>query len=79
MERTAVRLHAEGADGLVADLKLGADGEGASIVDRAREMDADGRTSLLIPDDTLLGKPALLELRDPSGKAVATRAVVVGG
>jgi hypothetical protein len=74
-----VRLHAEGADGLIADLKLGADGEGASIVDRAREMDADGRTSLLIPDDALLGKPALLELRDPSGNAMATRGVVVGG
>jgi len=74
-----VRLHAEGADGLVADLKLGADGEGASIVDKAREIDADGRTSFLVPDDTLLGKPAVLELRDPSGQVMATRGVVVGG
>jgi len=74
-----VRLRAEAADGLVADLKFGADGEGPSIADKAREMDAEGRTSLLIPDDTLLGKAALLELRDPSGQVVATRGVVVGG
>ena len=74
-----LRLRAEGADGLVADLKLGAEGDGASIVDRARELDADGRTSLLVPDDFLLGKPALLELREPNGHVVAARGVVVGG
>jgi hypothetical protein len=74
-----IRLRAEGADGLVADLKLGADGDGRSIADKAREVDADGRTSLLVPDDALEGKAALLELRDPSGQVVATRGVVVGG
>jgi hypothetical protein len=74
-----VRLRAESADGLVADLKLGADGEGRSIADKAGEMDADGRTSLLVPDDTLEGKSAMLELRDTAGQVVATRAVVVGG
>ncbi len=74
-----VRLRAESADGLVADLKLGADGEGRSIADKAREVDADGRTSLLVPDDTLEGKSAMLELRDAGGQVVATRAVVVGG
>jgi hypothetical protein len=42
-------------------------------------MDADGRTSLLVPDDTLEGKAAQLELRDPTGQVVATRGVVVGG
>ena len=47
-----VRLRAEGGDGLVADLKLGTDGEGRSIADQAAEVDADGRTSLLVPDDT---------------------------
>jgi len=74
-----VRLRADSADGLVADLKLGADGEGRSIADKVREMDSDGRTSLLVPDDTLEGKPALLELRDPAGQVVTTRTVVVGG
>ena len=74
-----LRLRAEGADGLVADLKLGAEGDGASIVDRARDLDADGRTSLLVPDDLLLGKPALLELREPTGHVVTARGVVVGG
>jgi hypothetical protein len=74
-----VRLRLESADRLVADLKLGAGGEGPSIADKAREVDADGRTSLLVPDDTLEGKAALLELRDPAGQVVVTRAVVVGG
>jgi hypothetical protein len=74
-----VRLRVEGADGLVADLKLGADGEGRSICDKPREVDADGRTSLLVPDDGLEGKQGLLELRDPAGHVVATRGVVVGG
>jgi hypothetical protein len=73
-----VRIRTEGADGLVADLMLGADGEGRSIADKPREVDADGRTSLLVPDDTLEGKEALLELRDLSGQVVATRRVVVG-
>jgi hypothetical protein len=53
-------MRAEGAEGLVADLKLGADGEGRSIADKAREVDADGRTSLLVPDDTVEGKAAML-------------------
>ena len=74
-----VRLRAESADGLVADLKLGADGEGRSIADKAREVDAGGQTSLLVPDDTLEGKSAMLELRDTAGQVVATRGVVVGG
>jgi hypothetical protein len=74
-----VRLRAEGAEGLLADLKLGPDGEGESIADKPRELDADGRTSLLIPDDTLVSKPAMLELREPGGKVVATRGVIVGG
>jgi hypothetical protein len=74
-----VRLRAEGADGLVADLRLGADGGGRSVADKAREVDADGRTSLLVPDDRLEGKAAMLELRDPTGQVVATRGVVVGG
>jgi hypothetical protein len=74
-----VRLRTESADGLVADLKLGVEGEGKSIADKAREVDADGRTSLLVRDDILLGRPALLQLRDASGQVVAARAVVVGG
>jgi hypothetical protein len=74
-----VRLRAEGADGLVADLRLGVEAEGRSIADKPREVDADGRTSLLVPDDTLEGKEGLLELRDSAGQVIATRGVVVGG
>ena len=74
-----LRVRAAGGDGLFADLRLGTDGDGASIVDRPRELDADGRTSLLVPDDMLIGRPALLELRDTGGLLVASRATVVGG
>ncbi len=74
-----LRVRAEGGDGLFADLRLGTDGDGASIVDRPRQLDADGRTSLLVPDDMLIGRPALLELRDTAGLLVASRATVVGG
>jgi hypothetical protein len=74
-----VRVRAGGSDGLSADLRLGADGDEGSIVDRPRQLDADGRTSLLVPDDMLIGRPALLELRDAGGQVVASRATVVGG
>lgn len=74
-----IRLRVEHADGAVADLKLGADGDGPSIVDKPRELDAEGRTSLLVPDDTLEGRPAMLELRGPDGRVSATLGVVVGG
>lgn len=74
-----LRVHANGGDGLLADLRLGSDGDGASVVDRPRQLDADGRTSLLVPDDMLIGDAALLELRDGGGKVVASQATVVGG
>ena len=74
-----LRLRADGGKDLFADLRLGADGEGPSIADRRRELDADGRTSLLVPDDTLLGRPALIELRDSEDRVIAARATMVGG
>ena len=50
-----VRLRAEGGDGLTADLRLGADGEGRSIgqapPNRCRRPDQPSS-----PDDTLMGK-----------------------
>ena len=74
-----VRVRADGGDGLLADLKMGEEGEGASIADRPRHLDAEGRTSLLVPDDLHAGSVAMLELRDTGGQVVATRRVVVGG
>jgi hypothetical protein len=74
-----LRVKADGSNGLSVDLRLGSDGEGGSIADRPRDLDADGRTSLMVPDDMLVGRPALLELRDASGQAVASRTMVVGG
>ena len=74
-----LRVRADGGDGLTADLRLGADGEGASIADRPRQLDADGHTGLLVPDDLLEGKPALVTLRDQQEKLVASKPTVVGG
>jgi hypothetical protein len=74
-----LRVRADGGDGLAADLRLGAEGDGLSVADRPRELDAEGRTSLLVPDDTLAGKPALLVLADADGKVVASRPTQIGG
>lgn len=74
-----LRVQADGGDGLVADLLAGAEGEGASVAARPLPLDAEGRTALLVPDDLLAGKPALLVLRDGSGAVVASRPVVIGG
>jgi hypothetical protein len=74
-----VRVRAEGGDGLTADLRFGAEGDGASVADRARELDAEGRISLLVPDDRLAGKPGLLVLTDADGRVVASRPTQIGG
>lgn len=74
-----LRIQADGGDGLIADILLGADGEGGSVVKQALPLDADGKTALLVPDDLLEGKPALLVLRGDGGTVVTSRAVVIGG
>lgn len=74
-----LRVQADGGDGLVADILLGAEGDGASVVARALALDADGRTSLLVRDDQLEGKAALLVLRGDGDTIVASRTVVIGG
>lgn len=74
-----LRVRAEDGDGLNADLRLGAEGDGGSVADRPRALDAEGRTSLLVPDDTLVGKPALPVLEDTDGKVVTTRRTQIGG
>jgi hypothetical protein len=78
-ERQRLRIRADGGDGLVADILLGAEGEGRSVVAKALPLDADGKTSLLVPDDLLEGKKALLVLRDDGGAIIASRPVVIGG
>ena len=74
-----LRIRAEDGDGLKADLRLGADGDGGSVADRPRALDAEGRTSLLVPDDTLVGQAALLVLEDTNGKVITTRRTQIGG
>lgn len=73
-----VRIVVDQGDGLIADLRLGAEGDGPSICDRPRTLDADGRTSLLVPDDANLGRQALLTVSNEKGSMVATRSVTVG-
>jgi hypothetical protein len=74
-----LRIRAEDGDGLRAHLRLGAEGDGGSAADRPRALDAEGRTSLLVPDDTLVGQVALLALEDADGKVIATRRTQIGG
>ena len=77
-EQVAAGLRAAGQNQL-ADMLSGVEGEGGSVVAKVLPLDADGRTALLVPDDTLMGRPALLVLRDDGGTVVASRAVVIGG
>ena len=50
-----------------------------SAVAKALSLDADGKTALLVTDDLLLGKAALLVLRDEGGNLAASRPLVIGG
>ena len=74
-----LRVVVDGGDGLTADLRLGAEGDGPSVLDKPRELDADGRTSLLVIDDRTAGMPALLMILDRSGNPLAMQATMVGG
>ena len=74
-----IRVRAENGDGLTADLRKGPEGDGGSIVDRPRALDAEGRTSLLVPDDGLVGERALVVLENTDGKVVTSRQTTVGG
>lgn len=74
-----VRLRVSGGAGLTADLRLGREGDGGSIVVKTQPVKADGTIGLLVPDDGMIGLTALLELRDPTGQVVASRVTVVGG
>jgi hypothetical protein len=74
-----LRVTVDGGDGLTADLRLGAEGDGLSVLDKPRELDADGRTSLLVTDDGAAGQAALLIMMDRSGNLVAIQPTTVGG
>lgn len=74
-----VRVRADGGDGLLAELRLGAEGEGESLGGKPRPLDAEGRTALVVADDTFEGQAALLVLRDPGGALVTSTATKVGG
>src|SRR5262249_49766286 len=71
-----LRVRADGGDGLTAGVRVGA---GPSIADRPRQLDAEGRTSLLVADDSFAGQTAMLTLRDTQDHLVAGKTVVVGG
>jgi len=73
-----LRIQADGGDGLVADILLGKEGEGGSVVAKALPLDADRKTTVMVPDDLLIGKPALLVLRGEDGAVIASRSVVIG-
>jgi len=50
-----------------------------STASEARQVDADGAASLLVPNDELEGTPAAVVVLDPSGQVVARQSTIIGG
>jgi len=66
------------AEGLVSDLRTKPNVSGSSIAE-PRALDADGKVSLLVTDDSLEGTMASLVIVDASGRVVCKEATTVGG
>ncbi|HUT94081.1 MAG TPA: BREX-1 system phosphatase PglZ type B [Thermoguttaceae bacterium] len=66
------------AKGLLADLRTKPNVAGSSIID-PKPLDADGRASMLVADDSLEGTAVSLVIVDASGRVVSKEATTVGG
>ena len=64
--------------GWSVDIRTEVNNADSSIAD-ARTVDTEGPTSLLVGDDDLEGKPAVVVLLDAGGDLMAKQAVIVGG
>ena len=65
-------------DGLLADLRTKPNVAGSSITD-PKALDADGKTALLVADDSLEGTTVSLVIVDATGRVVSKEATTVGG
>lgn len=66
------------AVGLVADIRESIADAKTSLVSKAKEIEGDGQTSLLVSEDRLAGKKAFVVLVDASGNVVTKFPTVVG-
>ena len=64
--------------GLSVDLRTRVNDPDSSASE-ARQVDAEGAASLLVPNDELEGTPAAVVVLDPSGQVVARQSTIIGG
>jgi hypothetical protein len=67
-----------GAAGLTADIRESIADKATSLVAKPKEIEADGQTSLLVPDDRKAGMKATVVLVDASDAVVAKFPTVIG-
>ena len=74
------RLATSGApDGTRVDLRLQPANADSSVLAGARPLDDDGRSSLLVEDEDLIGRSVYVVLVNPSGGLLHQQETVVGG
>ena len=74
------RLEVSGAPpGAIADLRTRAADASTSLAQAPKALSNDGKASLVVPDDTLIGHAAHLVLLTPDGNLLTQQATTVGG
>jgi hypothetical protein len=66
-------------DGLLADLRTKPADESTTLCTGPKPLDAEGRASLLVPDDEHVGMAAFLVIVDAEGAVLAKSTTCVGG
>jgi hypothetical protein len=70
-----------GAGGLLADLRCKAADPASSVAVAQKTVDSEGKVSLLVEDEDLIGSAAIIVLYDPDnpGKPLAQDSTIIGG